>query len=780
MSEVAQIHCERWIAAHLVPKQCKKLRSCMQTTVDVSVHARWGQLLHWSLAARVMGVVVPLLAAVDAVSYGVHAAISVAVLPFVMHGADRAEDVAHFKAEFLENCSLALRCVAAAVVTAMVAIAGLFIGSYAYRLLDAAADNYDDKTIQLSEIPSQEQALLPLSLPLMAQQESKLFDMFPNEVLRICFEHMSTEQRISVARVAKIWAYLVNSFPIFYVMQHHCVNFSIWHLFSKIFGLKKDTITEDGRVKIYENARAIPPFYQHKKSLVIHAHGIKKGENVISFCERLSNESIINEVDLSLPLVGYRRKETYSDSEFIKIIDLIKTNKKIKILKIRNCTFKETQFKTLANVLNESGLTHLDLTGTMIKYEYEGHGKSVSFGGIIGSLAIEFAEILKVNKSLVSLNLSKCSLGDPEARALAEMLYVNNTLSYLELQGNKLTHVSAKFFLSALVLNSTLTHLDLQSNRIRNAGAGYMAIALKINRSLSYLFLTQNLLTGEGVKEIAEALRENVSLTELDLRANDIGVQGTEHLASALKVNSTLKTLHLLGTMFFDGACITPLAEALQTNESLTILDLSCNVITDKGMEALSVALQQVNSSLKVLLLNNNSINRVKAKLLSAALQKNKKLTELSLQRCDLGSDQMHYLAEALATNTSLTAISLKDNHIGTVGAEKIGEALATNICLRVLYLENNNLNVKSLVNISKGLRDNHSLISLRLCGNNIGNKFNHDDAAIISEALGKNRTLRFLNLAETQMSERHWSKNALFTKALRDNHVLNINWTGP
>lgn len=72
------------------------------------------------------------------------------------------------------------------------------------------------------------------------------------------------------------------------------------------------------------------------------------------------------------------------------------------------------------------------------------------------------AVALGTNKSLTSLNLDYCSLGDSGVAVLAEQLKKNVTLKELDLEGNDLTDAGAQALLEMLVENDVLRSLELQ------------------------------------------------------------------------------------------------------------------------------------------------------------------------------------------------------------------------------------------------------------------------------------------------------------------------------
>ena len=95
----------------------------------------------------------------------------------------------------------------------------------------------------------------------------------------------------------------------------------------------------------------------------------------------------------------------------------------------------------------------------------------------------------------------------------------------------------------ALKVNSSLISLNLQKNSIQNEGAIAIAHGLKVNFSLTSLNLSSNSVQQEGAIAIAKALQMNITLTLLDLGENQIHQVGATSIAKALTYNPTLLDL---------------------------------------------------------------------------------------------------------------------------------------------------------------------------------------------------------------------------------------------
>ncbi|GEM_PF-3317921 len=160
------------------------------------------------------------------------------------------------------------------------------------------------------------------------------------------------------------------------------------------------------------------------------------------------------------------------------------------------------------------------------------------------------------NGSFLNLSLSYKKLKNQDVKNLCEMLIINATWISLNLSGCQIDDAGA----SELAKITSLTTLDLSDNCIGNAGASELA---KIT-GLTTLDLSDNCINDLGAIELAKTS----SLSTLDLSDNFIGDLG----ASALAKTSSLSTLDLSENLIGDAGAI-----ALAKNSNLTVLRSSNN-----------------------------------------------------------------------------------------------------------------------------------------------------------------------------------------------------------
>ncbi|XP_013917095.1 PREDICTED: protein NLRC3 [Thamnophis sirtalis] len=340
------------------------------------------------------------------------------------------------------------------------------------------------------------------------------------------------------------------------------------------------------------------------------------------------------------------------------------------------------------------------------------------------------ADALKNNQHLLSLNLQSNMIKDKGAAGLAEVLASNQTLTTLHIQKNEVGPQGSKQLAEALKRNWGLKDLNLSGNCVGDLGAAALAEGLRLNHTLLTLDLQSNSVSDTGVTALTRALCCNQGLTSLNLRENSISQEGAQAIAHALRTNCTLKNLDLAANLLHDEG-IHAIAQALKENQALTSLHLQWNFIQAKAAKALNLALQ-CNRSLTILDLQENAIGDEGTVALASALRVNSTLEALYLQVAAIGVSGATALAEALVVNKNLAILDLRGNSIGLMGAKAMAHSLKVNSTLRRLNLQENSLGMDGAICIATALTGRHNLTYINLLGNKIG----ESGAKVISEAI--------------------------------------------
>lgn len=145
-------------------------------------------------------------------------------------------------------------------------------------------------------------------------------------------------------------------------------------------------------------------------------------------------------------------------------------------------------------------------------------------------------EVLKVNKSLTELVLSRNNIGDKGAKAIGEALKVNPSLTRIDLSHNEIGDDGGTAIVEALKINTSLSEINLSWNNIADEGGKSIGETLKvIAPRFTHLNLSHNNIGDVGAKAMQGAMIANPSLAQITISSNNIGLEGQEALRVAGK-----------------------------------------------------------------------------------------------------------------------------------------------------------------------------------------------------------------------------------------------------
>lgn len=197
----------------------------------------------------------------------------------------------------------------------------------------------------------------------------------------------------------------------------------------------------------------------------------------------------LTENDQSLPLLEFKADDGQAsdldDMQVQQLADALKKNTSVKSLSIAGVKIGDVGVRHLAGALQENAslltlqlkavgmtkngfdaicrvvafnqsVTLLDLSGNLLEGNYppenDGDCSSVA-GGALGFL-------LEHNRTLATLVISNCQLGDIAFLLLSDGLQKNKALSSLWLGGNYMTHIGLSSISAALKSNKTLLEIE--------------------------------------------------------------------------------------------------------------------------------------------------------------------------------------------------------------------------------------------------------------------------------------------------------------------------------
>ncbi|XP_065883961.1 protein NLRC3-like [Dysidea avara] len=126
---------------------------------------------------------------------------------------------------------------------------------------------------------------------------------------------------------------------------------------------------------------------------------------------------------------------------------------------------------------------------------------------------------VKVNRTLKTLIIIHCGIGDARAAVISDCITHNTTITQLDLSWNLITSKGAVDLFKTIQFNTTIQKLDVSHNEICSK------------------------LCNDGIIAISDCLKDNTTLHDLCVTTPDISDQASQHLASALRENLSLHTL---------------------------------------------------------------------------------------------------------------------------------------------------------------------------------------------------------------------------------------------
>jgi Ran GTPase-activating protein (RanGAP) involved in mRNA processing and transport len=197
--------------------------------------------------------------------------------------------------------------------------------------------------------------------------------------------------------------------------------------------------------------------------------------------------------------------------------------------------------------------------------------EDIPFGRTLGTVEC-IAQGLRGSRSLQTIDLSNCMLGDRGISALANGL------------GSR---------------NKTLKTLWLCNNQITTTGLEELLDLVAEKLPIAKLYLSQNPLGRAGAALLADAVGRNIVSNLKDLFFDDCGVddEGLQEIASALERNNTLELIALEGNVFSE-AGVLALAGSLPNIKTLDYIDLTWNGSVSASMPILMEGLRK-NKSLR-------------------------------------------------------------------------------------------------------------------------------------------------------------------------------------
>ena len=181
------------------------------------------------------------------------------------------------------------------------------------------------------------------------------------------------------------------------------------------------------------------------------------------------------------------------------------------------------------------------------------------------------------------------------ATYLMDALQLNSSVKHLDISSNQLAHKSGIIpgMNDMLKNNRTIVSLNISFNNIQSAGLADIFESLPLNQTLDELYLDGST-TGNQSMMAMEIYMKNFNLTKLYLNANYISDATFIKMGSFLATGSPLQVLHVRNNIIsakgVEGFCA-----HVGTNNTLKELDLSGNAFENEVRIALKALLDTTN-----------------------------------------------------------------------------------------------------------------------------------------------------------------------------------------
>jgi Ran GTPase-activating protein (RanGAP) involved in mRNA processing and transport len=388
-----------------------------------------------------------------------------------------------------------------------------------------------------------------------------------------------------------------------------------------------------------------------------------------------------------------------------------------------------TQRNTIIQGLNDNmSMTHLDLHKNFTTIWDQAKINQTQQQGQYRS----FPNMLKLNHSLVYIDLSNNGFGDASAKLIGEGLKGNKSIKHLNLSNNNITGagIEAICLMLQFCAAGVLEYLNLSLNPLGHQGALYLQPLLQSTTSIKSLNLAQGQFVDVGVKPILISLADNKSILSLNFSSNMFNLDHAKLLASMLIGNNTLQELILKGNnLGTEGYKL--VNEALRLNHSITSLDLNQSSIIGKESGLILADYLRTNKTVKHLDIGLNS---------------------------SLGKEGIKEIIEPLNKNSSLISFNLSGCNLGEAGGMLLSKVLNSQQCLKKIDLAGNNLSDTGMILLAKGIKAVGTITHLNVSNNNIAEQ--GGEAAFC--ALGN---IKYLNISNNKLTTNLMSSIAAILK---------------
>jgi hypothetical protein len=249
----------------------------------------------------------------------------------------------------------------------------------------------------------------------------------------------------------------------------------------------------------------------------------------------------------------------------------------------QNNTLTEFDFPTFTHLFDRDFCTPVFNSAIKLNTSLNKLRLFENFSSVV---ATSFAEAIQQSTCITDLNLSSCEFPVDGAMAFANALRTNKSLLSLNINYVVMQPVGVSAVLEAISANSVNVLTNLQ--------------AYSIHQLSSH---TYNIPT--DLKLVIDLLEQNTQLTCLNFGGNGCG-DWADHIAAAVQKNTRLTDFSFAANYFEDRGA-SAFASMLLENSTLQRLDLARNKMSRCGFQSISQALRR-NTSLKYLRISSDHL----------------------------------------------------------------------------------------------------------------------------------------------------------------------------
>ncbi|CAD5126832.1 DgyrCDS14863 [Dimorphilus gyrociliatus] len=456
-----------------------------------------------------------------------------------------------------------------------------------------------------------------------------------------------------------------------------------------------------------------------------------------------SNTSIFGDVvsllDLQALDIGGNSLQDAFIQEFL--IKVLKTSENLQYLYLYNLeTFKKKITYTSHYISNFDE-----------NFQVQNH-KNKQETNINNHFLNRIVQSLERKSKLTELNLQNNPLGiDPGKRLFEFIIYNCQELTILSLSDCQIDLNIGHLVGEAIGKQTRLVQLNLQNNPLGTAVGSSLFKCIKENCALLEEIYLSNCEFDSNIGNVlGEAIGRQFGLAVLDLSKNPLGTEVGNSLFANIKENCTELIEIYLSDCQFDSKIGNIIGEAIGRQSRLMELNLQNNPLGTTVGKSIFENIRDNCTQLTVISLSDCQFDSNIGDIVGEAIARQTLLAQLYLQNNPLGSAVGHRIFKKIKENcTELVVINLKDCEFDSNIGNIVGEAIGRQHALSQLFLYKNSLGSEVGKGIFENIKKNLTQLTL-ICLNDC--KFNTHIGSIVGEAIGKQSTLKVLNLGNNSL----------------------------